>query len=291
MTAPKTIVLLGSQNNPTLSHYETYLRNHDRSVIRAHEGAEIQYSITRSRGTAAMRIKTNKLSLSEEDCSIFVQDPFGMVETDSSSTTPSFSSQEWFSTLWSFCGLHPQVVNPPTIGAWGPSVPAKELKAALPLSSLPVETMSSVPLMHLEPMTNRNSKILFAENLGTHHKKLLRSQAELKRWVKRGASQYGLRTYRADNSEQILQLFVGDEVFTLRNDGMFDTETPTHQMLCHNIQSALTPLKLGFYAIAFHQTDGKTRISNLYRDIPYDWFASNADQVFSSLTRLLENPL
>jgi|TARA_B100001964_G_C14180580_1_gene576011 hypothetical protein len=287
MNSARTIVLLGSEGNITLDAYATYLEGAGRAHVRAHGSSDLRYTIGGHGGAPTLGVYAGDTSLTGDEFAIFVQDPHGMVAGDEGKE-PSFSSQEWFSTLWSFCGVHEHVVNPPSIGAWGPSLTDKLLRDGLDEKALPREFVGGHTEGIAEVLEDDVRPTVFAENLGTRHRKYLRSSAEVTRWGRRGADHYGLRTYVADTAEQLLQLFVGDEVFTLRNDWDADVESSEHRALCDEIGESLSTLRLGFYAVAFHRSQGTVRVSTVFRDVPGPWFEEQSSAVFGALTRVLE---
>ena len=254
----------------------------------ANEANDIRYTIESRNCLPKLSIEAGNSKLMGDEFSVFVQNPYDMVEPDGPNNEPSFSSQEWFSTLWSFCGTHQHVVNPPSIGAWGPSVTNKLLGEQLNEANLPLEYTTSDPDRIANILDHQPEQIGFAENLGTCHRKYLSSKAQVKRWGKRGANDYGLRAYIGDSDGQLLQLFVGNEIFTLRNDWGQDVASAEHKALCSSIRQSLAPLKLGFYAVAFHKSEGTTRVSTVYRDVPLAWFESQSIRVFDALTQIME---
>ena len=290
MTGPRIILLLGSKCNTTLGAFALYLARKGRPFLRAHGKSALSYTIGSDGGVPVLSVRTGDRSLKSGEFTVFVQEPHGMVEVDRGGDG-SFSSQEWFATIWSFCGVHSHVVNPPSVGAWGPAIVDKLLRERLAQDSLPREFVAGSTEDMLGLVGDLSEFSLFTENLGTGYRKHIGSGGELARWGRRGADQYGFRTYVADSSDQLLQVFVGERVFTLRNDWKADTESAEHLDLCDAIRDSLSPLRLGFFAVAFHRSRGTTRVGAVFRDVPAPWFEDQSDEIFAALVDLLEGPL
>ena len=287
MSTQATFVLLGSENNSTLNDFASYLETANRPFLRAHGKGDLRYSMSSHGDEPILRIETDELVLEGDDFSILVQEPYGLVDRHDS-VQESFSSQEWFATFWSFCGVHSRVVNPPSVGAWGSGVCEPLLETHVNQGALPEElTAGSVDMLG-DALDFSSGPVILAESLSTYERQFLKSQYEMSRSGEVNMGCNGLRTYLAAGQGQLVQLFVGQQSFTLSNDLGLDTETHEHRALCESIRRGLEPLQIGFFGVVFHLYGGMTRIGSVVRDVPAPWFETQADDVYLALTSLLE---
>jgi len=221
-----------------------------------------------------------------DEFSIFGQEPYRLVKR-TNSKAGVFSSQEWFAYFWSVCGLHECVVNPPSTCAWGTTSPERLLKSTLSGESRAREIISSRTDRLMTVWDEEPDSVLFMENLSTYYRKFSTSRAELKKWGRKAKGRHGVRVFHADHGLQLQQVFVGERVFTIRNELDYPVESAEHQMLCEKIRDCLEPLKIGFYSVSFHEAGGTLRVSAVHRDVPYYAFEVFGDDVFGELTDVL----
>src|SRR5690606_14512988 len=150
-------------------------------------------------------------------CSVLVRSQRSLVAKDEKQAV-SFSAQEYFAALWSFCALHRGVVvNRPGMTEWHyEPLLRKELHKSHALPEIKAGNIDKAPAAITAAFQSEHMQ-LHAEHVLTNRKAILSNMEAFETWRQQEqASQY--RVMFAESSKYLIQIIAGDWMATAHNE-------------------------------------------------------------------------